>query len=45
VRFYSATTGQSVAALLQSLSREGHGFSFEAADVSSGQIFVDPVAQ
>jgi predicted regulator of Ras-like GTPase activity (Roadblock/LC7/MglB family) len=45
VRFYSATTGQSVAALLQSLSREDHGFSFEAADVSSGQIFVDPVAQ
>src|ERR1035438_6590620 len=46
VPFYSATTGQSVAALLQSLSREGgHGFSFEAADVSSGQIFVDPVAQ
>ena len=45
VRFYSATTGQSVAALLQSLSREGHGFSFDASDVSSGQIFVDPVAQ
>jgi predicted regulator of Ras-like GTPase activity (Roadblock/LC7/MglB family) len=45
VRFYSATTGQSVAALLQSLSREGHGFSFEAADVSSAQIFVDPVAK
>lgn len=45
VRFYSATTGQSVAALLQSLSREVHGFSFEAADVSSAQIFVDPVAQ
>ncbi|HJX25806.1 MAG TPA: roadblock/LC7 domain-containing protein [Chthoniobacterales bacterium] len=45
VRFYSATTGQSVAALLQSLSREGDGFSFEAADVSSGQIFVDPVAK
>jgi predicted regulator of Ras-like GTPase activity (Roadblock/LC7/MglB family) len=45
VRFYSATTGQNVAALLQSLSGEDHGFSFEAADVSSGQIFVDPVAQ
>ena len=45
VRFYSATTAQNVSALLQSLSREGHGFSFDASDVSSAQIFVDPVAQ
>jgi predicted regulator of Ras-like GTPase activity (Roadblock/LC7/MglB family) len=44
VRFYSATTAQSVSALLQSLSREGHGFSFDASDVSSQPIFVDPVA-
>jgi predicted regulator of Ras-like GTPase activity (Roadblock/LC7/MglB family) len=42
VRFYSATTAQSVSTLLQSLSREGHGFSFDASDVSSQPIFVDP---
>jgi predicted regulator of Ras-like GTPase activity (Roadblock/LC7/MglB family) len=41
VRFYSATTGQSVADLLQSLSRDGQHHVFEAADVSTAPIFVD----
>lgn len=41
VRFYSATTGQSVADLLQSLSRDGHQHTFEAADVSTAPIFSD----
>jgi predicted regulator of Ras-like GTPase activity (Roadblock/LC7/MglB family) len=41
VRFYSATTGQSVADLLQSLPRDGHQHTFEAADVSTAPIFVD----
>src|SRR5664279_2486457 len=36
VRFYSATTAQSVSALLQSLqSSGGHGFSFDAADITA----------
>jgi predicted regulator of Ras-like GTPase activity (Roadblock/LC7/MglB family) len=41
VRFYSATTGQSVADLLQALPRDGHQHTFEAADVSTAPIFVD----
>jgi predicted regulator of Ras-like GTPase activity (Roadblock/LC7/MglB family) len=41
VRFYSATTGQNLADLLQSLSREGHEHSFAAGDVSPGPIFAD----
>jgi predicted regulator of Ras-like GTPase activity (Roadblock/LC7/MglB family) len=39
VRFYSTATAQSVSDLLKSLPRDGHNLSFEAADVSTGQIF------
>ena len=34
VRFYATSTAQSVGTLLRSLSREGHGFAFDASDVS-----------
>ena len=39
VRFYSASTAQSVAALLKSLSNTGHGFSFDASDITATPIF------
>ncbi len=35
VRFYSATAAQSVAAILKSLRHNGHGLTFDAADVST----------
>jgi predicted regulator of Ras-like GTPase activity (Roadblock/LC7/MglB family) len=42
VRFYSATTAQSVAALLKSLQNTGgHGFSFDASDITPTPIFAD----
>jgi predicted regulator of Ras-like GTPase activity (Roadblock/LC7/MglB family) len=42
VRFYSASTAQSVAALLKSLQNTGgHGFSFDASDITANPIFVD----
>jgi predicted regulator of Ras-like GTPase activity (Roadblock/LC7/MglB family) len=41
VRFYSATTAQSVSDLLKSLQRNGHELSFEAADMSTRSIFTD----
>jgi predicted regulator of Ras-like GTPase activity (Roadblock/LC7/MglB family) len=43
VRFYSGTTAQSVSALLQSLQNKagGHGFSFNAADITAAPIFAD----
>ncbi|MGI8438259.1 MAG: roadblock/LC7 domain-containing protein [Chthoniobacterales bacterium] len=42
VRFYSASAAQSVAALLQTVATNGHGFSFDAADVTGLPIFADP---
>ncbi len=41
VRFYSASAAVNVAALLASLSRESHGFSFDASDVTATPIFAD----
>ena len=42
VRFYSAATAQAVSKLLQSLDRNaGHGFSFNASDITAAPIFVD----
>src|SRR5213595_4050953 len=42
VRFYSTSTAQSVGALLKSLQNTGgHGFSFDASDITSTPIFVD----
>jgi predicted regulator of Ras-like GTPase activity (Roadblock/LC7/MglB family) len=40
VRFFSTTAAQSVAAIMKGLSQGGHGFSFEASDVTSA-IFAD----
>ena len=40
VRFYSASAAQNVSKLLQSLSRDGgHGFSFDASDITATPIF------
>lgn len=41
VRFYSSSTAQAVGSLLQSLSRRGHGFSFDAADVMQTPVFAE----
>src|SRR4029077_2014946 len=42
VRFYSASTALAVAALLKSLQNSGgHGFSFDASDITSTPVFVD----
>src|SRR6059058_5943966 len=41
VRFYSASAAQSVGALLKSLQNGGHGFSFNAADITAAPIFAD----
>ena len=42
VRFYSAATALAVSELLQSLDRSrGHGFTFDAGDVSASPIFAD----
>ena len=42
VRFYSAATSQAVSELLKSLDPSaGHGFTFDASDVTAGPIFVD----
>lgn len=42
VRFYSTGAAQQVAQLLQSVNKNAHGFSFEAGDVSGGEVFADP---
>ncbi len=42
VRFYSAAAAQSVANLLKSLQRNGHGLAFSASDISAAPIFSDP---
>src|SRR5476651_359040 len=41
VRFYSAAAAQGVAAILKSLSRGGHGFHFDASDITAAPIFAD----
>ncbi|HXA08551.1 MAG TPA: roadblock/LC7 domain-containing protein [Chthoniobacterales bacterium] len=42
VRFYSATTATAVSELLKSLpATGGHGFTFDAADVTAAPLFVD----
>jgi len=42
VRFYSLSTAQNIAALLNGLPRnDGHGFSFDASDITSTAIFSD----
>jgi predicted regulator of Ras-like GTPase activity (Roadblock/LC7/MglB family) len=41
VRFYSASAARSVSALLQALPRQGHGFSFNASDVTATPVFAE----
>jgi len=42
VRFYSAATAQAVSKLLKSLNpNAGHGFSFNASDITAAPIFAD----
>lgn len=41
VRFYSSGAAQAVGSLLRSLPREGHGFSFDACDITSTPVFAD----
>ena len=41
VRFYSASSAQAVARLLRSLSTGGHGFSFDASDITATPIFAE----
>ena len=42
VRFYSSAAAQSVAGILKTLQRNGHGLSFTAADIAAAPIFADP---
>jgi predicted regulator of Ras-like GTPase activity (Roadblock/LC7/MglB family) len=42
VRFYATAAAQSVAKLLKSLQRGGHGLQFSASDISAAPIFSDP---
>jgi predicted regulator of Ras-like GTPase activity (Roadblock/LC7/MglB family) len=41
VRFYSASSAQSVADVLKALRKSAHGFSFDAKDISAAPVFVD----
>ena len=42
VRFYSATTATAVSELLKTFGKSGgHGFTFDAADITSMPLFVD----
>jgi len=41
VRYYSVAAAQSVAAILKSLRHAGHGFTFDASDISAAPIFAD----
>jgi len=41
VRFYSASAAQNVGALLKALSTGGHGFSFDASDITAAPVFSD----
>ncbi len=44
VRFYSASTAQQVAEILRNLSTGGHGFSFDASDITQTPVFADTSA-
>jgi hypothetical protein len=41
VRFFAASTAQSVAVLLKSLQGNQSGFSFDASDISALPVFAD----
>jgi predicted regulator of Ras-like GTPase activity (Roadblock/LC7/MglB family) len=41
VRFYSAATAQTVAQILKSLQRGGHGLSLSSKDIAAQPIFAD----
>jgi predicted regulator of Ras-like GTPase activity (Roadblock/LC7/MglB family) len=41
VRFYSASTAQSVADVLKLLRRASHGFKFDAKDITDSAVFAD----
>jgi len=41
VRFYSASAAKDVGALLKSLQTGGHGFSFDASDITATPLFAD----
>jgi hypothetical protein len=41
VRLYALSRAQAVAGLPKSLQRNGHGFTFDAADVTATPIFSD----
>ena len=41
VRFYSASAAQNVGTLLKSLQTGGHGFSFDASDITAAPVFAD----
>jgi predicted regulator of Ras-like GTPase activity (Roadblock/LC7/MglB family) len=41
VRFYSATTAQSVATVLKTLRTNTHSVSFDVKDISTAPVFVD----
>jgi len=41
VRFYSASAAQNVGKLLKSLGSGGHGFSFNASDITAAPVFAD----
>src|SRR5438067_12858328 len=41
VRYYSVAAAQSVAAILKSLRHDGHGFTFDASDISPSPIFTE----
>ena len=41
VRFYSSTAAQSVSTLLRNLSTGGHGFSFDASDITAAPVFAE----
>ena len=41
VRFYSSSTAQAVGEVLRNLSQTGHGFSFDAADVTQTPVFAE----
>jgi predicted regulator of Ras-like GTPase activity (Roadblock/LC7/MglB family) len=41
VRFYSAGAAQNVGALLRALPRGGHGFSFNADDITATPVFAE----
>jgi len=41
VRFYASNTAQSLGTLLKTFGQEGHGFTFDAADVMQTPVFAE----